>query len=587
MFSKNVMHFYMGIIKHFPFYFAILFFCKISIHFLNMVSASITSKLTFGLFENANTITVYGTFITLAMIFIINAAPDLFHTVQSFATGLRRATVGNFRNSVIYERLFKNSTTFFLNRPSGELISRVQEISSNFDTLTYMFWSELFGIVLGFIFVAGYVFSIDSYITAIIIFNGLFRLIWQKYRQPAINRTLVEQRTADMKFHGARSDSFENAITVRQFGNENYENNYIMRMRLPFIKLTRQLFYYDRWSSLPVGFVWSVTNISILVISLKKIQEGTMSISDASFVIAASAAIFGAFVKLNTTLRNYSENRIKAENAFSDLFNEIGICDKPHTKKLNIRNANISFDNISFAYNTKKILHKFNLDISAGEHIGIVGLSGSGKTTLCNLLLRMWDINDGSIKINNTDIRDVTQESLRKNIGLVPQDPTLFNRSIADNIRYGRPNATIQQITDAAKKANIHTFITKLPNGYNTLVGNHGIKLSGGQRQRIAIARAILKNAPILILDEATSALDSKNEIEIQSALNRIMHSKTTIAIAHRLSTLRNMDRIIVMENGRIAESGTHNSLMRKNGIYKKLWSMQTNGFIKSPLAIE
>ena len=587
MFSKNVMHFYMGIIKHFPFYFAILFFCKITIHFLNMVSSSITSKLTFGLFENADTITIYGTFITLAMIFIINAAPDLFHTIQSFATGLRRATVGNFRNSVIYERLFKNSTTFFLNRPSGELISRVQEISSNFDTLTYMFWAELFGIVLGFIFVAGYVFSIDSYITAIIIFNGLFRLIWQKYRQPAINRTLVEQRTADMKFHGARSDSFENAITVRQFGNEKYENNYIMRMRLPFIKLTRQLFYYDRWSYLPVGFVWSVTNISILVISLKKIQEGTMSISDASFVIAASAAIFGAFVKLNTTLRNYSENRIKAENAFSDLFNEIGICDKPHTKKLNIRNANISFDNISFAYNTKKILHKFNLDISAGEHIGIVGLSGSGKTTLCNLLLRMWDVNDGSIKINDTDIRDVTQESLRKNIGLVPQDPTLFNRSIADNIRYGRPNATIQQITDAAKKANIHTFITKLPNGYNTLVGNRGIKLSGGQRQRIAIARAILKNAPILILDEATSALDSKNEIEIQSALNRIMHGKTTIAIAHRLSTLRNMDRIIVMENGRIAESGTHNSLLRKNGIYKKLWSMQTNGFIKSPLAVE
>ncbi len=587
MFSKNVMHFYMGIIKHFPFYFAILFFCKITIHFLNMVSSSITSKLTFGLFENADTITIYGTFITLAMIFIINAAPDLFHTIQSFATGLRRATVGNFRNSVIYERLFKNSTTFFLNRPSGELISRVQEISSNFDTLTYMFWAELFGIVLGFIFVAGYVFSIDSYITAIIIFNGLFRLIWQKYRQPAINRTLVEQRTADMKFHGARSDSFENAITVRQFGNEKYENNYIMRMRLPFIKLTRQLFYYDRWSYLPVGFVWSVTNISILVISLKKIQEGTMSISDASFVIAASAAIFGAFVKLNTTLRNYSENRIKAENAFSDLFNEIGICDKPHTKKLNIRNANISFDNISFAYNTKKILHKFNLDISAGEHIGIVGLSGSGKTTLCNLLLRMWDVNDGSIKINDTDIRDVTQESLRKNIGLVPPDPTLFYPSIADNIRYGRPNATIQQITDAAKKANIHTFITKLPNGYNTLVGNRGIKLSGGQRQRIAIARAILKNAPILILDEATSALDSKNEIEIQSALNRIMHGKTTIAIAHRLSTLRNMDRIIVMENGHIAESGTHNSLLRKNGIYKKLWSMQTNGFIKSPLAVE
>ena len=577
----------MGIIKHFPFYFAILFFCKITIHFLNMVSSSITSKLTFGLFENADTITIYGTFITLAMIFIINAAPDLFHTIQSFAFGLRRETVAHYRNSILYKRLFQNSTTFFLNRPSGQLVSRIQDVNSNLDSLTYQFWAEIFGITLGFLFVAGYVFSIETTMAIIIILNGAFRLGWRMYLQPKLNRVLTAQQDAGMKFQGARTDSLENAITVRQFGNEQYENNYIMRQRHPLIELGRRFFYLDRWSSLPVGLVWSATNIAILVISLNKIQDGSMSISDASFVIAASAAIFGAFVRLNNILRNYSESRIKASNAFQDIFDTQGIPDKPNAKKLILHTANISFENIDFAYNTKNILHKFNLDISSGEHIGIVGLSGSGKTTLCNLLLRLWDINNGAIKINNHDIRDITQESLRKNISLVSQEPTLFNRTIGDNIRYGRPNATMTQIINAAKKANIHTFITKLPNGYNTLVGNRGIKLSGGQRQRIAIARAILKNAPILILDEATSALDSKNEIEIQSALNRIMHGKTTIAIAHRLSTLRNMDRIIVMENGRIAESGTHNSLLRKNGIYKKLWSMQTNGFIKSPLAVE
>lgn len=202
--------------------------------------------------------------------------------------------------------------------------------------------------------------------------------------------------------------------------------------------------------------------------------------------------------------------------------------------------------------------------IKKREKVGIVGLSGAGKTTLCNLLLRMYDVNGGAIKVNGIDIRDVKQDSLRKNISYVPQDTTLFNRSILENIRYAKPGATKAQVINVAKKANIHDFIYNLPNGYNTLVGNNGIKLSGGQRQRVSIARALLKNAPILILDEATSALDSKNEILIQKSLQYAMHGKTTIAIAHRLSTLRNMDRIIVIKNGKIVEQGSNNQLLRK-----------------------
>ena len=225
-------------------------------------------------------------------------------------------------------------------------------------------------------------------------------------------------------------------------------------------------------------------------------------------------------------------------------------------------------------------MKKFNLTVAPNEKLGIVGLSGSGKTTLINLLLRMYDVDTGAIKINGTDIRDLIQNSLHKNISIVPQDVTLFNRTILENIRYGAPNASKSDVIRAAKHAYIHDFIMGLPNGYDTLVGNRGVKLSGGQRQRVAIARAILKDAPILVFDEATSALDSESEKYIQNALNRIMHGKTAIVIAHRLSTLRNMTRIVVIQNGKIVETGTHKQLLRANGAYRKLWNMQTDGFV-------
>ena len=192
----------------------------------------------------------------------------------------------------------------------------------------------------------------------------------------------------------------------------------------------------------------------------------------------------------------------------------------------------------------------------------------------------MYDVESGSIMVDDTDIRDVTQESLRKSISFVPQEANMFNRTIYENIKYARPNATRAEVINAAKKAHIHEFIVKLPKGYNTLVGNNGIKLSGGQRQRISIARALLKNAPILVLDEATSALDSQNELMIQKSLANAMHGKTTLVIAHRLSTLRNMDKIVVIKNGKIIETGSHKQLLRQNGAYKKLWELQTSGFV-------
>jgi ATP-binding cassette subfamily B protein len=226
------------------------------------------------------------------------------------------------------------------------------------------------------------------------------------------------------------------------------------------------------------------------------------------------------------------------------------------------------------------IFDDLNLTIEPKSKVGLVGFSGAGKTTLIKLLMRYYDLDDGTIEIDGQDISNCTQESLRNNIALIPQDPLLFHRTIMENIRYGQLDATDEDIINASKIANCHEFIVNLPNGYDTLVGERGVKLSGGQRQRIAIARAVLKDAPILILDEATSALDSYTERLIQDSLDNIMQHRTVIAVAHRLSTLQNLDRIIVFEHGKIIEDGSHDELLKKGGKYAMLWSMQVDGYI-------
>jgi ATP-binding cassette subfamily B protein len=257
------------------------------------------------------------------------------------------------------------------------------------------------------------------------------------------------------------------------------------------------------------------------------------------------------------------------------------IQDKTDARDLSIYKGQISFDHVEFQYkDTAPLFQKKSITIEAGQKVGLVGYSGSGKSTFVNLILRLFDVTDGSIKIDDHDIRDLTQDSLRRNIAMIPQDPTLFHRSLMDNIRYGRIEATDEEVIEAAKKAHAHEFISKLPQGYDSPVGERGVKLSGGQRQRIAIARAILKNAPILILDEATSQLDSVTESDIQDSLWDLMQNKTTIVVAHRLSTLLHMDRIMVFDQGKIVEDGTHKELLAMHGLYKNLWDAQVGGFI-------
>jgi ABC-type multidrug transport system fused ATPase/permease subunit len=271
----------------------------------------------------------------------------------------------------------------------------------------------------------------------------------------------------------------------------------------------------------------------------------------------------------------------QVSEGLAELLQPHEITDRPGAAPLLIRRARIDFEALSFSYrNARVFAGDFDLRIEGGEKVGLVGHSGAGKSTLVSLLLRQFELDGGTIRIDGQSVSDITLESLRRAVALVPQGTSLFHRSIMDNIRYGRLAASDEEVAEAARLAEADGFIRGLPLGYDTQVGERGVKLSGGQRQRIAIARALLRHAPILLLDEATSALDSESEAAIQRALVGLMRDKTVVAIAHRLSTLRAMDRIVVLEQGRIVEDGSHEALVRQGGVYASLWNSQVSGFI-------
>lgn len=271
----------------------------------------------------------------------------------------------------------------------------------------------------------------------------------------------------------------------------------------------------------------------------------------------------------------------RCKQSLTALMQPIKIIDKQNALPLSCRRGQISFDKVKFHYKgTAPLFENKSINIEAGQKVGLVGYSGSGKSTFVNLILRLYEVTEGAILIDGQDIKEVTQDSLRRSIAMIPQDPSLFHRNLIENIRYGRIEAGDEAVIAAARKAHAHEFIVKLPQGYYSLVGERGVKLSGGQRQRIAIARAILKNAPILILDEATSQLDSVTESVIQESLWELMQGKTTLVVAHRLSTLLHMDRILVFDRGKIVEDGAHQALLAKAGLYKTLWDAQVGGFL-------
>jgi ABC-type multidrug transport system fused ATPase/permease subunit len=378
---------------------------------------------------------------------------------------------------------------------------------------------------------------------------------------------------------------FVNAVpTVKAF---NLHNTIIKqgkgKERVGHEAYRRMVFYnYFRW--LVINFVALFWIVLIVSLAYSKLLENEISMAAAALIGFMVFQVWDYFEVSTLMYSRYLEQRNGFMRVVKTLKEKSRIIDQPRAKDIKVAKGGIEIQGVNFEYNDGAgVFRDLTLTIPGGQKLGIVGRSGAGKTTLVSLLMRFYDVKDhnGVIRIDGQDIRDVTLHSLREAIAVIPQDTVMFNHSLADNISYGRLDATADEIKEAARKAHADDFIMNLTDGYDTLVGERGLRLSGGQRQRIAIARAVLKEAPVLVLDEATSALDSESETLIQQSLETIMQDKTVIAIAHRLSTLSRMDRIIVMDEGRIVEDGSHEELLSLNGIYKHLWETQSGGFIQ------
>ena len=577
---KSLRGFYWQVIKKFPIFFGVIFLCGVLGKVLHIIFGPLTSKWMIQIFENANTTNweyVFNTFIILALMYFSTLILDF---VSSWVVGRYQQIFNRYKLYLLYKRIYANDISFFIETPSGQIASQTQEISARLNYLMEEFWVALIGTIIGFLLIVGAMFSMNVWFVVILVSYGAIKVIWEWSVQSKIIKNSKLEMEEGSVYTGLRSDSLNNALTVKYFANTEHENRYIYHGRAKLIEIVRKNFFLSRCQWVPTGVLWNVSRLGILILCFAFIRDGSLSVADAVFVMTSAQTLNAAFGNLNEAVRRYSVQSARATKAYENMVKPRSIVDKPNAKKLKVKRATIDFDNVDFGYGAKQVLHNFNLNIDRAEKVGIVGLSGAGKTTLCNLLLRMYDVDGGAILVDGHDIRDVGHDSLLRNISFVPQESTLFNRTILENIRYARPSATKQEVIAAAKKAHIHEFIESLPNGYNTLVGNNGVKLSGGQRQRISIARALLKDAPILILDEATSALDSENETLIQKSLVNVMRGKTSVVIAHRLSTLRHMDRIIVIRRGKIVEMGSHKQLLQQGGLYRRLWNMQTSGFV-------
>jgi len=483
----------------------------------------------------------------------------------------------------VFEQLIQKDSHFFSNQKIGAMTSRYIDFVRNHITIQDLFiirtLSFTMTILVGLIILFSYSWQVASLVLALIVIL-ILQIRWStKKRAPWRH----ERKRLVSEIHGNVGDSLTNNLIVRTFAGEQREIKELKKLTSRFRDVYRKdIGFLATEGSLRVLLMVGIQIVAIIV-AVSMIKEGSMEVAAAIFVLAYMQRIGSQLFTLSDIIYGFDQALLDAQPMTEMLLVPTGIIDATDAKPLVIASPSITFDDISYHYEDDPghVINHLTLAIKAGQKVGLVGHSGAGKSTLAQLLLRFGDVSNGNIRIDGQDISHVTQASLRENIAYVPQEPMLFHRSLRENIRYGNPNATDDDIVSAAKKANAWGFISKIEHGLDTEVGERGVKLSGGQRQRIAIARAILKDAPILILDEATSALDSESEKLIQDALEKLMNKKTSIVIAHRLSTIAKLDRIIVLDNGTIVEDGTHTELLKKNGEYANLWNHQSGGFIE------
>lgn len=519
---------------------------------------------------------------TIGLIFALDLMFNIFWTISKWLAAIVRPRASRQISETLTDYVHTQSMSFWVNRMAGQVHSRIDDIIKGVDSIIF---DVLNVFIIGIMAIVNSLalLSVNKYIAIVFCVIFVLRVVFVWYMRKPIKKTSKDYADINALLNGKLVDSFSNATSVKLFSGVSREHDYLAPIRTEHIMKKRLSTFWQRLSLAVPNFIWSVMFIVTLLLCVYLYSRNEMTIADIVYAISVYIMVVSSISIIMDAVPNIIEALSAASKAYAGLVVPIEVVDKPNAPALNVKHGKIEFKNVSFKYKNKKkyVLRDLDLTIKPGERVGIVGSSGAGKTTLVNLLMRFYDVSRGAVLIDGVDIRDITQGSLRENISFIPQDPAMFNRSIGENIAYGRPDATPAQIKRAATFASANKFIMETEKKYDTLVGDRGIKLSGGQRQRIAIARAFLKNSPILILDEATSALDSETEVAIQESFEKLSHNRTTIAIAHRLSTLRNMDRIIVLEHGHIIESGTHKSLLRRGGAYAKLWKMQSGGFLQ------
>jgi ABC-type multidrug transport system fused ATPase/permease subunit len=407
-------------------------------------------------------------------------------------------------------------------------------------------------------------------------------VLWLQFKLAQWRQPMRELRTAeDSAVVGAIADAITNHPAIVLFSGGTHEIGRLAAVAARWRDATIRSWVADENIWTVQGLLMIMLNVGMLWGAYRYWAQGLLTVGDFVLIQTYVAGTFDQIFNINRDLR-------RVYDAFADAGEMVGILemqpevqDPKHPEKLGEAHGEVRFVDVDFGYrHAEPILSHFTLAIRGGEKVALVGPSGAGKSTITKLVLRLYDVTQGSVQIDRIDVREIGQDTLRDAIAFVPQDPVLFHRTLMENIRYGRRDASDEEVYAAAREAHCHEFIARLPQGYDTFVGERGVKLSGGERQRIAVARAILKDAPILVLDEATSSLDSESEALIQDALDTLMQGKTVIAIAHRLSTIMHMDRIVVVEGGRIADEGTHDELLARGGLYQKLWNIQAGGFI-------